>query len=266
VNIEFGGISSGLRSLRQSAVLGVWVAHIPGEPSNSSSDILGPALRGAQANPKSNDRVLVMREHRVWRDIVRTVIAAAIGGVIGVWVAHFPGKPSNSSTWLYPSTFGLFTVVQVGLTSRFWRGLAFRRSSKTIHLLSSASAGSFVLVFVAVLCLALVVPIELTNNGSHLVPTFIWLATSISVLSVISRWAIRLWNHRVDLQREISAFVLSLNVLTALVFGLLTVVGWETVTGNLDNFSVALAQTSIIAATVMSVPAGIWIVFVAHQP
>jgi xanthosine utilization system XapX-like protein len=207
-------------------------------------------------------RVLSGRQ-AVWGLIIAMVAGAAVGFLSTlIPTSSEPGSALPATT---VAIFGLLFVFQGALLSRFWSQLAFTRSLETSKKLERSTHLSYWWGWAGTFMICAITALMFHNRDGSEAAVFIWLGLSLGFLLFVHSVALEQWERRTDLERELAAYIVGLNILGVLTFATLTVLGIEKIWKAVDGFTNEVANTVIIAATVMSIPPAAWVLFLLRQ-
>jgi small-conductance mechanosensitive channel len=208
-----------------------------------------------------------------WKRAAITVLACILGGVMAGVVIEVlaktvaPGTPANDRSAVEE---GLLLAVLIIL--QFWylvmllRSLSFERSKKNSEALQSTMKCSFGVVSALLALLAIATPIEIKVGDAGAVEFTCWIAVTVAFVLFVAKIAAEEWDGRMDLQKEIAGFLIGIASSALIVFIALGLILAESYFHWPVTFTTEVANTALIAATVMSVPVGLWLIFLLRQP
>jgi hypothetical protein len=203
-----------------------------------------------------------------WRSAVCVIAALLGGGAIGCVVALFEKNPktaSSDTSIAYLIFVFVLVLAQAAYLSFLLQSLSIGRTEK-----ANGPQRAVKLAFCAgvptVVLFAALVAIEWKAGQPSAAAVAVWVAVTMAFVFLVSKISALEWRTRLSLRREIAAFLIGTSTLTLLVFVALAAWGAETTFWKSDQFTREVLQTALIAATILSAPACVWVLFLLNQP
>jgi hypothetical protein len=200
----------------------------------------------------------------IGQSLLFIVTGSALGVLLSLLESSKSGEPNRMDVSSVV-VLGLALVAQCAFVWTLLRVLSRTQASPRIPSLFRVVTIAFHVGngVVAFLCVASFLFARLDENV--MVEVCIWFGLSTSLTLAASRIAASGWTGKPTLRREISNYLIVTSVLTLIALLAMLILAIESVSGNRGAFSQVVATTALLAASIMSVPAAVWIMFILGQ-